>query len=75
MQTRVSQIVVQTRFPKRARERWYSFLLVAEDSLGAKDFVASKNDWKKNRGFSMFGIDHLDSVLDLSLLMSRLRYS
>jgi len=75
MQTRVSQIVVQTRFPKRARERWYSFLLVAEDSLGAKDFVASKNDSKKNRGFPMFGIDHLDSVPDLSLLMSRLRYS
>jgi len=76
MQIRVSQIMVQTRFPKRAkRRRWYSFLLEAEDLLGAKDFVASKNDSKKNQGFLMFGIDHLDSVLDLSLLTSRLRYS
>ncbi|WMT07890.1 hypothetical protein NP511_21285 [Natrinema thermotolerans] len=48
---------------------------MAEDSLGAKDFVASKNDWKKNRGFLMFGIVHLDSGLDLSLLTLRLRYS
>jgi len=50
-------------------------LLEAEDLLGVKDFGASKNDSKKNRGFLMFGIDHLDFVLDLSLLTSRLRYS
>jgi len=52
MQIRVSQIVVQTRFPKRAkRRRWYSFLLEAEDLLGVKDFGASKNDSKRTGVF------------------------
>ena len=52
---------------------WSCFLLAAEDSLGAKDFVGSKNASRKNPVFQTFGTDRRGSALDLLSLMWILR--